>query len=212
VRKYIAEFIGTFALIFIGTGSIIVNDLYLGIIGHLGVSLSFGLVVMVMIYSIGDISGAHINPAVTIGFHFKKMISIKDSVFYIIFQLLGGFSASILLKQVFPTHQNLGYTTSTVDLIPMFIFEFIITFFLMFVIIHVATEAKEKGMMAGVAIGATVGLMALFAGPITGASMNPARSIAPALISGNIEGLWVYIVAPILGTCVAVYVSQSLEK
>ena len=211
MRSSICEFMGTFFLVFAGTGAIIVNDLFGGGLGQVGIALSFGLVVMVVIYAIGDTSGAHINPAVTLGFYRLKRIGLKDTVSYIISQCLGAVSASLLLSLVFPMHDSLGTTQPNIPLWGAFIYEDLLTFLLMFVILSVATGSKEKGLMAGLAIGATVGLEALFAGPVTGASMNPARSFSPALVSGDISFLWLYISAPILGAVSAVYVCKYTQ-
>ena len=206
LKKYIAEFIGTFALVFAGTGAIIINDVSGGTITHLGIGLVFGLVVMTMIYTLGEISGAHFNPAVSFGFWLAKRLSSKDLFVYVTSQVLGGLTASLILRMMFPLHKTLGITLpNIVSVNGDFIFEMILTFFLMLVIIHVAQGAKEKGLMAGVAIGGMVALEAIFAGPITGASMNPARSLAPAIVSGHWEYLWVYLTAPFLGAAVAVY-------
>jgi aquaporin NIP len=205
LRKYIAEFIGTFALVFAGTGAIIINDISGGVITHLGVGLVFGLIIMTMIYALGEISGAHFNPAVSFGFWLAKRLPSKELLPFVISQILGAITASLILKSLFPQHESLGVTiphlvSSSGD----FILETILTFFLMFVIIHVAQGAKEKGLMAGVAIGGMVALEAIFAGPITGASMNPARSFAPAIVSGHLEYLWIYVTAPFLGSALAI--------
>ena len=204
MRQYFCELVGTFFLVFAGTGAIIANDLYGGQLGHVGISLSFGLVVMAVIYAIGNVSGAHINPAVTLGFYVIKRISLKNTLFYILMQCFGAISASIVLWCLFPSHDSLGATLPTVSWLGAFVYEFLLTWFLMMVILSVATGAKEKGMMAGVAIGGTVALEALFGGPITGASMNPARSLGPALVSGHVSSLWVYLVATSLGAVLAV--------
>ncbi len=205
MNKYISEYIGTFGLVFAGTGAIIINDLSGGVITHLGVGLVFGLIIMTMIYALGDISGAHFNPAVSFGFWLAKRLPAKELFPYIISQVLGAFSASLLLRVVFPQHKTLGTTLpNLVSSGGDFAFETILTFFLMFVIINVAHGAKEKGLMAGVAIGGMVALEAIFAGPISGASMNPARSLAPAVISGHIEFLWIYLSAPFLGSILAI--------
>ena len=204
MKKYFCELIGTFFLVFAGTGAIIANDVYGGAISHVGIALSFGLVVMAAIYAIGDTSGAHINPAVTLGFLAIKRLSLKDTAFYILFQCLGALLASVLLYCVFPTHPTLGATIPSVSVWGAFVYEYLLTFFLMLVILSVATGAKEKGLMAGVAIGGTVALEAMFAGPVTGASMNPARSLGPALLSGEFSHLWIYLVATVLGAISAV--------
>jgi aquaporin NIP len=203
--KYIAEFIGTFALVFAGTGAIIINDVSGGVITHLGVGIVFGLIIMTMIYALGEISGAHFNPAVSFGFWLAKRLSSKELVPFVMSQILGAITASVLLRTIFPQHQTLGTTLPHfVSTSGDFFLETILTFFLMFVIIHVAQGAKEKGLMAGVAIGGMVALEAIFAGPITGASMNPARSFAPAIVSGHLESLWIYLTAPFLGSAMAI--------
>lgn len=212
MKRYISEFIGTFILVLAGTGAIVVNDFSGGAITHSGIAMVFGLVVMAMIYSLGDLSGAHLNPAVTIAFLSKKDMTLKDSIYYIFFQILGGLSASLFLKATFPTDKTLGMTLPSISPMGAFAFELILTFILMFVILHVATGAKEKGLMAGVAIGATVCLEAMFAGPVTGASMNPARSIAPAIAASNFTHLWIYIVAPIAGALLAVGINSYLTS
>jgi aquaporin Z len=210
-NKWISEFVGTFALIFVGTGAIVVNDSFNGVITHVGIALAFGLIIMAMIYTMGDISGAHFNPAVTVGFWLANRMPGREIPGYVISQILGALAASLVLKITFPTHPNLGSTIPTINLIGAFIFEIILTFFLMFVIIHVATGAKEKGLMAGVAIGATVMLAALFAGPVTGASMNPARSLSPALISGTYNYLWLYLTTPFIGSALAISLCRYMD-
>lgn len=204
MKRYFAELTGTFVLVFAGTGAVITNDLYSGVVTHVGISITFGLVVMTMIYAIGDTSGAHINPAVTIGFWLSRRMPGRDVAGYIGSQTAGGVLASLLLHYLYPAHTSLGMTLPAITISSAFLLEIILTFILMFVIINVATGSKEKGLMAGVAIGATVGLESMFAGPVTGASMNPARSFAPALISGNLEHLWVYLTAPLIGAALAV--------
>lgn len=212
MRNYIAEYLGTFMMIFAGTGAMIINDVSGGAITHVGVALTWGMIVAAVIYSIGDVSGAHLNPAVTIGFMVAKRFPAKQVTPYIISQLAGAFSASLLLAWLFPAHETLGATIPTVSAEKALVIELILTFILMFVIMHVAFGAKEKGLMAGVAIGTTVGLEAMFAGPVTNASMNPARSIAPSVVSGNLEHLWLYIVATIAGAILAVLVSQYIMQ
>lgn len=205
MRKYVAESIGTFCLVFAGTGAIIVNDVAAnGPITHVGIAITFGLVVLAMIYAIGDISGAHINPAVTIGFAVARRFERRQVVPYIVSQSTGAFLASGLLKAMFPDHINLGATLPAGPWLQSFVFELVLTFILMFVILNVSTGSKEEGITAGIAIGSVVGFEAMMAGPICGASMNPARSIAPALLSGQVQHLWVYIVATILGAALAV--------
>ncbi len=210
MRKYLAELIGTFALVFCGTGAIIINQETGGIITHLGIAITFGLIVSAMIYAVGDISGAHLNPAVTIAFWIAKSFPIKEIIPYIISQGLGAFIASISLKLLFPFNNTLGATLPSGSAMQSFILELILTFILMFVILQVAKGTKEQGMFSGVAIGGVVLLEALFAGPICGASMNPIRSIAPAIISGNTEHMWIYIVAPITGAVIGVIIWKLL--
>ena len=203
MNKLVSEFMGTFSLVFVGCGAIVVNDLYGGVLGHFGISIVFGLIIMAMIYSVGNVSGAHLNPAVTIGFYSVKRINLKQTILYIISQILGSIVASIFLKILFLSHQNLGTTKPSGNILTSFIIETILTFLLMFVIINVSTGHKEKGIMAGVSIGGFITLAALMGGPVSGASLNPARSIGPSLISGNMSNLWIYIIAPILGAVLA---------
>ncbi|MGK0365282.1 MAG: aquaporin NIP [Saprospiraceae bacterium] len=202
MKRYLAELIGTFALVFCGTAAIVINDVTNGSVSHVGVAITFGLIVMAMIYSFGKISGAHINPAVTIAFSLTDRFDRKDLLPYLVAQLLGAFLASGVLRYLFQEHEDLGATFPYGDWGQTFILEVILTYFLMLVIIFVS-QNKEAASMTGVAVGATVLLEAMFAGPITGASMNPARSIAPAVVSGNISELWIYILAPIIGAILA---------
>jgi aquaporin NIP len=204
MKNYISEFIGTFAMIFCGTGAMTINEITGGDVTHVGIGITWGLIVMAMIYAFGEISGAHFNPAVSIAFAHAKKFSWKEVPKYIFFQVAGAFAASLLLMWLFPKSELLGATIPTVDVWRAFVLELILTFFLMVVIINVSTGSKEVGMMAGIAIGSVVLLEALFAGPITNASMNPARSLAPNIVSGNIKGLWLYILAPIIGALLAV--------
>jgi aquaporin Z len=211
MNKYLAELLGTFALVFCGTGAIVINEQSNGAVTHVGIAITFGLIVMAMIYTLGDISGAHLNPAVTIAFTLAKRFELKEALPYIISQLLGAFIASFVLRYLFPNNETLGATLPAGSEIQSFILEFILTFFLMLVIINVATGNKEQGMFAGLAIGFTVLLEAMFAGPICGASMNPARSISPAIVSGHLEHLWLYIAAPLSGAAFAIPVSKILR-
>lgn len=203
MKKYLAEFIGTFALVFCGTGAIIIDHQTNGSITHVGVAITFGLIVLSMIYAFGEISGAHFNPAVTLCFASVKRFPGKEIFPYIISQILGAILASLILKYLFPENLNLGATIPAGSYSQSFILEFILTFFLVIVIMSVSQGSKEIGVMAGIAIGSVVLLEAMFAGSITGASMNPARSIAPAIVSGNIQTLWIYILAPTMGALVA---------
>ena len=212
MRNYIAEVIGTFFLVFVGCGAMVVNTYSGGAISHVGVAMSWGLIVMVIIYTIGDISGAHLNPAVTLGFWIAKRFKGKEVLPYIVAQSIGAFLASFALKLMFPLDETLGASLPSRTWEQSFIMEVILTFLLMYVILNVSSGAKEKGIMAGAAIGATVGLEAMFAGPVCGASMNPIRSIAPAVVSGHTEHLWAYIVSTILGAVLAVFVFKLTRK
>jgi aquaporin Z len=181
----------------------VINDLSGGAITHVGIALTFGLVVMAMIYAVGDVSGAHLNPAVTCGFWFSRRLPVATVLPYVLSQLVGAFGASILMRGLF-THKTLGATIPDGSAWQSFVLETVLTAILMFVILGVAIGPKEKGLLAGVAIGGVIAFEAMFAGPICGASMNPARSIAPAVVSGHLGDLWIYIVAPILGALIGV--------
>lgn len=203
MKKYLAETVGTFVLVFAGTGAIVVGDLMPGTISPSGVALTFGFAITAMIYSIGNISGAHLNPAVTISFWFSGRLEFREVLPYGIGQLAGALGASGLLHMMFPEHSTLGATLPAESLRQSLVMELVLGFILMFVILNVSTGAKEKGIMAGVAVGATIAMGALFAGPVSGASMNPARSIGPALVSGYWEHLWIYLVGPVVGALLA---------
>ena len=204
MKKLLAECFGTFCLVFAGTGAIVINDISGGTVSHVGIALTFGLVVLAMIYAVGDISGAHLNPAVTLGFFAARRFEGRQVLPYIASQLAGAFAASGLLRLLFPTHATLGATLPAGSDWQSFILEFVLTAILMFVILSVSTGAKERGITAGLVIGAVIALEAMFAGPICGASMNPARSLAPAVMSSHWSRLWLYLVAPPLGAFVAV--------
>ena len=212
MRKYVAEAIGTFALLFCGTGAIVINQETGGAVSHVGVAITFGFIVMAMIYTLGSVSGAHLNPAVTIAFTLAGRFPAKEVVPYIVSQLAGAMVGSGTLRLLFPTNETLGATLPAGTAMQSFVLEFLLTFFLMLVIINVATGSKEQGMFAGLAIGSTVLLEAMFAGPICGASMNPIRSIAPAIVSGHFEHLWIYIIAPVLGAIVAIPIWKYLTQ
>ena len=206
-----AEFVGTFLLVFFGTGAIVINSVYNGVIGHLGISIAFGLIVLAVIYAIGEISGAHLNPAVSLGFYFAKTMTLAKTLWYILAQVLGAIFASVILRFLFPEAMTLGETLPTGSILQTFILEFILSFALMFVIINVATGSKEQGVVAGLAIGMTVLICALIGGPISGASMNPARSIGPALISFELHHLWIYILSPIAGAVSSIFVWKFIK-
>jgi len=200
----IAEFCGTFGLVFIGTGALVVNEITGGAITHVGVSLTFGLTVLAMIYAFGDVSGAHINPAVTVGFWASGRFEGQRVPGYILVQCAGGIAASGTVRMLFPAAGSLGGTTPSGSDSQSFLLELILTLILMLVILSVSFGAKEKGLLAGVAIGAVITIEALFGGPISGASMNPARSLGPAVLAGKIHSLWIYLIAPIIGALLAV--------
>jgi aquaporin NIP len=204
VKKLAAEFIGTFALVFAGTGAIVIDETTGGAVTHVGVALTFGLIVLAMIYTVGDISGAHLNPAVSLGFFAARRFPLRQAIPYIASQCAGALAASALLRLLFPQNEMLGTTVPAGSAIQSFVLELILTATLMLVILSVSTGAAEKGITAGIVVGAVIGLEAMFAGPICGASMNPARSLAPAVISGHFQHVWIYLLAPVSGACVGV--------
>ena len=211
-KKYFSEFIGTFALVFAGTGAIVVNA-QTGVLGNLGIALVFGFIVAVMIYAIGHISGAHINPAVTVALWLGKKFNKKQVLPYVLSQLLGATFASLLVLTIIGGDSFVGATLpKDGNFMQSFYLEIVLTFFLMFVIIGSSTDKMAYKQFAGWAIGTTVGLDALFGGPISGASMNPARSFGPALISGNFSFHWVYWLAPIIGAILAVLAYKIIER
>lgn len=204
MKKLLAESLGTFTLVFAGTGAIVINEASGGAIGHAGIALTFGLVVLAMIYTFGDVSGAHLNPAVTVAFAAARRFPWRDVPAYVAAQGVGGFAASALLRVLFPDNRTLGATLPAGAWSQSFILEIVLTAILMLTILSVSTGAKEKGTTAGIAIGSVIGLEAMFAGPICGASMNPIRSLAPAVVSGQVEHLWIYLAAPAFGALLAV--------
>ena len=212
IRLYASEFIGTFFLVFAATGVVIVNDMSGGAITHTGIAITTGLVVMAIVYAIGDVSGSHINPAVTVGFWLADRFPGYRVIQYIVSQCLGAIAASLLLAFLFPDLIALTVTLPSGSSMQSFILEIVITMFLMFIILSVSTGSMEKGIMAGSAIGGVVGLSVLWAGPITGASMNPARSIAPALVSFDFNSLWIYIAGPIIGAAISVIAFRIVHK
>ncbi|MBI3553957.1 MAG: aquaporin [Elusimicrobia bacterium] len=207
-----AEAIGTFCLVFAGTGAVVVDQVTGGKVGGLGISLVFGLIVLAMIYTIGHISGAHMNPAVTLGFCAAGRHKKADLLPYIGAQLSGAVAASLALHLLFagqPT--NLGVTLPAGSVAQSFVLELTMSFMLMFTIMGVATDDRAEGAMAGIAIGAVIALEAAFGGPISGASMNPARSFAPALLSWNFAHHWLYWAGPVLGTVLGARLCRLLE-
>ncbi len=212
MRKYFAEGIGTFALMFCGAGAVVIDEITKGSVSHVGIAITFGLIVMSMIYSIGDISGAHMNPAVTLAFAINKSFQWKEVMPYLVSQAIGAFAAMYILKFLFPSSIVLGSTLPSGEAMQSFLLEIILSFFLMFVILNVATGSKEQGMFAGLAIGSVVLLEAMFAGPISGASMNPIRSLAPAIVAGHSAYLWIYLSAPFIGTILAVFFYRIIKN
>lgn len=212
MKKYISELLGTFCLVFAGTGAIVINQTSGGVISHAGIALTFGLVVMAMIYTFGDISGAHLNPAVTCGFVAARRMRVGEGVCYIVAQVAGAVAASAMLRYLFPQNATLGITQPAGPAMQSFVLELLLTAILMLVILSVSTGAKEKGITAGIAIGGVIALEAMFAGPISGASMNPARSLGPALIANNFGSLWIYLAAPIAGALLAVPLCMCVRE
>jgi len=211
-RRAAAEGIGAFALVFAGCGAIVANAEYGGDLGAVGVSLVFGLVIMAMVYATGHLSGAHLNPAVTLAFALTRHFPTREATAYIAAQILGAIAAAGLLLAVWPSEPAaLGTTLPTVGAGSAIAYEVVLTAFLMFVIMAVATDTRAVGAAAAIAIGGTVGLDALFGGPVTGASMNPARSIGPAFVSGTTQDLWIYIAAPVVGAAVGALAYQLVR-
>jgi len=212
IRRAAAEFIGVFALVFAGCGAIVTEAQHPGTLGTVGIALVFGLVIMAMVYATGHLSGAHLNPAVTIAFLATRHLPRADAVAYLIAQLAGALAAAGLLAAIWPSDPAaLGTTLPTVGAGSALAYEAVLTAFLMFVIMAVATDTRAVGAGAAIAIGGTVGLDALFGGPITGASMNPARSIGPALVSGELHDLWIYVVAPLAGALIGALAYQLVR-
>jgi MIP family channel proteins len=212
-RALLAEFIGTFVMIFAGTGAVMVNNLSNGAVTHLGISIVFGAVVTALIYSLGHISGAHFNPAVTLAFWTGGFLRRSLVIPYIVAQVLGAIAASGLLRLALGAVSNLGATIPrNGDWFQSLILETVLTFILMLVIFGSGLDRRAPIGFAGMAIGLTVALEAACMGPITGASMNPARSIAPALVGGNLQHQWVYWIAPIAGAQLAMVTYRYLSN
>jgi len=210
-RLLAAEFIGTFALVFAGCGAIMV-DAKTGAPGHLGIAISFGLVIMAMIYAVGHISGAHFNPAVTFAFALSRHFPWSRAIAYWCAQVLGALVAALLLRGSLGNIAHVGATLPSGSQGQSFLWELVLSFFLMFVIMAVATDTLAVGEAAAIAIGGTVGLDAMFGGPISGASMNPARSFAPAVVSGDLHALWLYLLAPPVGAALAALTYQLIRS
>ncbi len=205
-----AEAVGTFALVFAGCGAIVVDE-KTGALDQLGVSATFGLVVMVMIYAVGHVSGAHINPAVSFAFALTRHFSWARMGAYWAAQILGAIAAAALLRGLFGDVADLGSTRPSGSALQSFVLEIVLTSFLMFVIIAAATDTRAVGQAAAIAIGGTVALGGLVGGPISGASMNPARSIGPALVSGELADLWIYLTAPLIGAAAGALTYQLIR-
>jgi aquaporin NIP len=203
-RKYAAEAFGTFALVFAGTGAVVIDAATGGGVTHVGVAVTFGLIVMAMIYAVGDVSGAHLNPAVTVGFWLARRLPGRCVLPYLVSQTAGACLASLLLLGLFGDTAHLGATLPRGSDCQSFVLEAVLTAILMFVVLCVSTRPKETGVLAGIAVGGVIALEAMFAGPICGASMNPARSVAPAVVSGHLTSLWVYVAGPLVGVAAAV--------
>jgi MIP family channel proteins len=205
-RRCVAEAFATFALVFAGCGAIVANAERGGQLGSNGIAVTFGLVIMVMVYATGHLSGAHINPAVTAAFCAGRHFPLRDAAWYVPAQLLGAVAGAVLLRLLWDgTPANLGATIPTVGAGSALVYEIVMTAFLMFVIMAVATDTRAVGAAAAIAVGGTVALDALFGGPVTGASMNPARSFGPALVAGEWHDFWIYVVGPVIGALVGAF-------
>jgi aquaporin NIP len=209
-RCLVAEAFGTFALVFAGAGAIMV-DAQTHQLGHIGVAITFGLVIMAMIYAIGHISGAHFNAAVTLAFVLTRHFPLRRAVAYWGAQLAGALTAALVLRGSLGNIAHVGATLPSGSQAQSFLWELVMTAFLMFVVMAVATDTRAVGEAAAIAIGATIGFDAMFGGPISGASMNPARSIGPAVVSGDLHALWLYIVAPVIGAALGAVLYQFVR-
>lgn len=212
MRRAAAELMGTYALVVCGCGAAMVNTRSGGELGPLGVALAFGFVVLVMIAALGHVSGAHFNPAVTIAFAVTRHIRAWDVLAYVVAQVSGAVLAALTLRGLIGEMGQLGATVPSVALAQAFGLEVLLTALLMFVIISVATDTRAVGAPAALAIGFTVALNALWAGPLTGASMNPARSLGPGIVAGVWDGQWIYWVAPMVGACVGALLYQWVRQ
>jgi MIP family channel proteins len=211
VRPLVAEAIGTFALVFAGCGAIVV-DAKTHQLGHVGVAIAFGLVIMVMIYAFGHISGAHFNPAVSFAFALTRHFPWPRVAAYWAAQLVGALAAAAILRGSLGNLADVGTTQPSGSQGQAFLWELVLSFFLMLVIVAVATDTRAVGEAAAIAIGGTVGLDAMFGGPITGASMNPARSLGPAIVSGNLHAIWLYVAAPLAGAALGALAYQCVRS
>ena len=210
-RRCFAECLGTFVLVFVGCGAIMVQSAT-GALTHPGVALTWGLVVLALVYTLGDKSGANLNPAVTLGLALARRFPCCEVLPYIGSQVVGAFAGSVLLLILFPEDLTLGATLPRGPAWQSFILEIILTWFLMLAVLCITRGATNKGITVGLVAGAIIGLEAMFAGPITGASMNPARSLAPAVVSGTVGAVWIYLSAPILGSLLAVPTCRAISE
>lgn len=211
MKRYLTEALGTFILIFVGTGCVVVNQQTSGALGLPGIATVWGLLIIALIYALGDISGTHLNPAVTVAFAVDKRFEWKEVPAYVGSQFAGALAGSMALHVLFPDNTTLGVTEPSGSVVQAFVMELIMTFILMIVILRVSVGAKEKGITAGIAIGGTVWLLVLFGGPVCGTSLNPTRSLAPAIVAGNFNAIWLYLTAPFAGTLSAVLVHRILH-
>ncbi len=210
-RRCLAEFISTFILVLIGCGAMAV-DFRTGLLTHVGVATVWGLVVMVMIYTVGDLSGAHMNPAVSIAMVVLRRMKAVDAGAYIVAQCAGALAGAAAIRAVLGVDEMLlGSTNTKLELPVGMMVEMMMTAILLFVVIGVSTGAKEEGVTAGLAVGATIAMEAFVAGPLTKASMNPARSLGPAVVAGDVSQLWIYIVGPILGGIIGALIHTALR-
>jgi MIP family channel proteins len=211
-RRALAESVAAFALVFAGCGAIVSDSRYDGALGTVGIAFTFGLIIMVMVYATGHLSGAHINPAVTIAFTLTRHFPARDAVAYIGAQVAGAFAGALALLAIWTDKPGrLGATLPSVGAGSALVYELLLTAFLMFVIMAVATDTRAVGAAAAIAIGGTIGLDALFGGPVTGASMNPARSLGPALAAGEWHDLWIYLVGPVAGAALGGFAYQLVR-
>lgn len=210
-RRLVAECFGTFVLVFAGTAAIVVEHQTAGTLGQVGIAMVFGLTVLALVYAIGDASGCHLNPAVTLGFCADGRFPPAEVAPYALAQCAGAILASAGIGLVFPGAVASTRTLPSDGAWQAFAMEAFLALYLMFTILRVSSGSKERGAMAGVAVGGVIAAEALFGGPVSGASMNPARSLGPAIVSGRFEDLWIYLVAPLLGATLAVVVHRCIQ-
>lgn len=211
LKKYLAEFFGTFVLVFVGTGVIITQEVSGRTPSDVVIAITFGLVVLSLIYSLGATSGCHINPAVTIGLYAAQRFPLRSVFPYLLCQTTGAIAASGVLRLLFPDTATLGGTRPSGSEMQSFVLECFLAMFLMFVILSITQPNLSSSNLAGIVIGSVITVEAFFAGSISGASMNPARSIAPALMQFHFESLWIYLTAPFLGVVSGVVLCRCLQ-